>query len=194
MIRFMLDPKSGVPIYRQIQDQIRYGIASGSLRPSEQLPTVRALAVDLAVNPNTVIKAYTELERQGILTTEQGSGTFVAPEPALALSPGDREGKLMALCAEFLAQVARYGFSPDDVLATITRVTTEVQDNERSSRTRGRDRGRTASAAAAGDPNSPADTPGDITPRRGASDSSGRGRRTGNSAAGRGGGIPPAGK
>src|SRR6516164_6522603 len=142
MISFSLDTKSGVPIYRQIQDQVRYGIASGNLRPSEQLPTVRALAVDLAVNPNTVIKAYTELERQGILTTEQGSGTFVAPEPALALSPGDREGKLMALCAEFLAQVARYGFSPGNVLATITRVTTEVQDNERSSRTRGRDRGR----------------------------------------------------
>src|SRR5437870_6488469 len=99
MIRFTLDQKSGVPIYRQIQDQIRYGIASGRLRPGEQLPTVRALAVDLAVNPNTVIKAYTELERLGVLTTEQGSGTFIAPEPAQALSPRDRQAKLRALCA-----------------------------------------------------------------------------------------------
>ena len=64
MITFTLDPKSGVPIYRQIQDQVRYGIASGLLLPGEQLPTVRALAVELSVNPNTVIKAYTELERQ----------------------------------------------------------------------------------------------------------------------------------
>ena len=60
MITFSLNPKSGVPIYRQIQDQIRFGITSGRLRAGEQLPTVRALAVDLAVNPNTVIKAYTE--------------------------------------------------------------------------------------------------------------------------------------
>src|SRR5262249_22031982 len=114
MIGFSLNPKSGVPIYRQIQDQIRFGIASGRLRPGEQLPTVRALAVDLAVNPNTVIKAYTELERQGVLTTEQGSGTFVAPFPAVALAPGDQQAKLRALCAEFLGEVAQYGFAPSD--------------------------------------------------------------------------------
>ena len=125
MITFSLDPKSGVPIYRQIQDQIRYGIASGRLRPGEQLPTVRALAVDLAVNPNTVIKAYTELERQGVLTTEQGSGTFVAPLPAVVLAPEDRQAKLRALCAEFLGQVAQYGFGPDDVLRAVRKLLAE---------------------------------------------------------------------
>src|SRR5262249_8673202 len=125
MISFTLDPKSGVPIYRQIQDQIRYGIASGRLRPGEQLPTVRSLAVDLAVNPNTVIKAYTELERQGGLTTEQGSGTFVAPIPAVALAPEDQQAKLRALCAEFLGQVAQYGFAPSEVLRTIRKLTAE---------------------------------------------------------------------
>src|SRR5437870_11791030 len=78
MITFKLDPKSGVPVYRQIQDLIRYAIASGLLNPGEQLPTVRSLAVELSVNPNTVIEAYTELEREGIFTSEQGSGTFVA--------------------------------------------------------------------------------------------------------------------
>ena len=127
MISFSLDPKSGVPIYRQIQDLVRYGIASGSLRPGEQLPTVRALAVDLAVNPNTVIKAYTELEREGILTTEQGSGTFVTPLPIVALAPEDHEAKLRALCAEFLGQVAKYGFGPKDVLRTIRKITGERQ-------------------------------------------------------------------
>jgi GntR family transcriptional regulator len=125
MITFALDPKSGVPIYRQIQDLIRYGISSGNLRPGEQLPTVRALAVDLKVNPNTVIKAYSELERLGILTTEQGSGTFVAPLPAVELTAADHEAKMMALCAEFLGQVAHYGFGPDDVLRAVRQLLAE---------------------------------------------------------------------
>ena len=119
MITFKLDPKSGVPVYRQIQDLIRYGIASGLLNAGEQLPTVRALAVELSVNPNTVIKAYSELEREGVLTTEQGSGTFVAAQPPTALSEENRRAKLQSLCLEFLGQAARYGFSSEDVLRAI---------------------------------------------------------------------------
>lgn len=119
MIAFKLNPKSGVPVYRQIQDQIRYGIASGLLNPGEQLPTVRALAVELSVNPNTVIKAYSELEREGILTTEQGSGTFVAAEPPMKLSEENRRAKLESLCLEFLGQAARYGFSSEDIILAI---------------------------------------------------------------------------
>lgn len=121
MIAFVLDSKSGVPIYRQIQDQIRYGIAAGLLTPGEQLPTVRALAVELSVNPNTVIKAYTELERTGIVTTEQGSGTFIAlaPSPALVVPEPERQSKLAALVGEFLGQAARYGFSSEEVLKAI---------------------------------------------------------------------------
>jgi GntR family transcriptional regulator len=119
MITFQLNPRSGVPIYRQIQDQIRYGIASGLLTAGEQLPTVRSLAVELSVNPNTVIKAYSELEREGMLTTEQGTGTFVAAQPPTALSEDNRQAKLEGLCSEFLAQVARYGFSPKEIVDTI---------------------------------------------------------------------------
>ena len=119
MITFHLNPKSGVPIYRQIQDQIRYGIASNLLNPGEQLPTVRALAVELSVNPNTVIKAYAELERAGILATEQGTGTFVADQPPAPLPEGDRQAKLESLCSEFLAQAARYGFAPGEVIQVI---------------------------------------------------------------------------
>jgi GntR family transcriptional regulator len=124
MMDFKLDFKSGVPIYRQIMDQIRHGIASGRLRPGEQLPTVRALAVELAVNPNTVIKAYSLLEQQDVLTTEQGSGTFVADVPKAALSPAEREAKLLSLCAEFLGQVAHYDFSAEDVLRAIQKLNT----------------------------------------------------------------------
>ena len=98
MIEFKLDSKSGVPIYRQIMDQVRHGIASGRLRPGEQLPTVRALAVELAVNPNTVIKAYSLLEQQGVLTTEQGSGTFVSEASKPSLSPADAVGKTADSC------------------------------------------------------------------------------------------------
>ncbi len=124
MIDFRLDSKSGVPIYRQIMDQIRHGIASGRLRPGEQLPTVRALAVELAVNPNTVIKAYSLLEQQGVVTSEQGSGTFVAEVPKGNLSVAEREAKLLSLCAEFLGQVAHYDFSADDVLRAIVKLNT----------------------------------------------------------------------
>src|SRR5262249_62272770 len=119
MIDFTLDPKRGVPIYRQIQDLIRYGVGSGRLRPGEQLPTVRALAVELSVTPNTVIKAYSELEREGLLTTEQGSGTFVAEVLQPVLTKGERSAKLASLCGEFLAAVARYGFTPQEVMKSI---------------------------------------------------------------------------
>src|ERR1700679_1546015 len=79
--RFRLDPQSGVPIYRQIIDQVTGGIAAGTLQEGVQLPTVRQLAVDLSINPNTVIRAYSELEIRGILNTEQGTGTFIgAPD------------------------------------------------------------------------------------------------------------------
>jgi GntR family transcriptional regulator len=121
MITFRLDANSGVPIYRQIQDQIRFGIASGLLRPGDQLPTVRGLAVELKKNPNTIIKAYSELEREGLLTTEQGSGTFVGLPPS-PLSGAQRDAKLHNLCGEFLAQVARYGFAPSEVVRAIQSV------------------------------------------------------------------------
>jgi GntR family transcriptional regulator len=83
---------------------------------------VRALAVDLAVNPNTVIKAYSLLEQQGVLTTEQGSGTFVAENTAPELSPREREAKLLTLCAEFLGHAAHYGFAAEDVLRAIQKL------------------------------------------------------------------------
>ena len=79
-VRFQLDTASGVPFYRQVIDQVLAGIATGALSRGERLPTVRALAVELAVNLNTVARAYKELEIRGVLATQQGSGTFVASE------------------------------------------------------------------------------------------------------------------
>ncbi|MBN2411791.1 GntR family transcriptional regulator [candidate division KSB1 bacterium] len=115
MINFKLDPKSGVPFYRQIIDQIRYGIASGDLKLGEQLPTVRALAVQLKVNLNTVTKAYKELEIQKILETQQGTGTFIG-SLTVNISEKEKHDKLKSICREFMSIAYSYGFDVEDVI------------------------------------------------------------------------------
>jgi GntR family transcriptional regulator len=118
MIEFKLDPKSGVPFYRQIIDQIRYGIATGLLKVGEQLPTVRALAVQLKVNLNTVSKAYKELEIKNILETQQGTGTFIGAA-GVKISERKRKDKLIAISREFLSIAFSYGFSVEDIVHEI---------------------------------------------------------------------------
>ena len=119
MIDFKLDPKAGVPFYRQIIDQIKFGIATGKLSVGEQLPTVRALAVELKVNLNTVSKAYKELEIQNILETHLGSGTFIG-NVDLTITPKQKHDKLHSICREFLTIASSYGFSSDDLIGELT--------------------------------------------------------------------------
>src|SRR5208283_5928692 len=102
--RFTLDLRSGVPAYRQIIDQVLGGIAAGTLRTGDQLPTVRQLAVDLAINPNTVTRAYRELEIREVLATQQGTGTFIT-DKKLPVDGMERERRIAQLCGEFLAKV-----------------------------------------------------------------------------------------
>lgn len=118
MIDFKLDPKSGVPFYRQIIDQIRYGIGSGKLKIGEQLPTVRSLAVKLKVNLNTVSKAYRELEIQNILETQQGTGTFIGPQK-VQIDAAEKEKKLKNICEEFMSIASTYGFQVEDVIRAL---------------------------------------------------------------------------
>jgi len=118
MIDFKLDPKGGIPFYRQIIDQIRYGIMAGELLTGEQLPTVRALAVDLKVNLNTVSKAYRELEIQNILESQQGTGTFVG-SLKIEIKPEERKAKLNEIAKEFFSIAASYGFSADDLVSEL---------------------------------------------------------------------------
>ena len=118
MIDFHLDPKSGVPFYRQIIDQIRYGIATGNLKVGEQLPTVRALAVQLKVNLNTVTKAYKELEIQNILESQQGTGTFIGPAK-LQIPLREKRNKLKSICKEFMNIASNYGFSIEELIAEL---------------------------------------------------------------------------
>lgn len=113
-----LDPRTGVPAYRQVIDQILGAVASGALQPGDQLPTVRQLAVDLAINPNTVIRAYRELEIRGALSTQQGIGTFVSQRP-IPTDEAERQARLSRLVADLLARAGAEGFSADEVLTRL---------------------------------------------------------------------------
>ena len=112
---FRLDLHSGVPVYRQIIDQIMGGIASGVLAGGDQLPTVRQVAVDLAINPNTVGKAYRELEIRGVLDTQQGTGTFVSYQK-VKRDELERERQLNQLVSDFVARAGAAGFTLEDLL------------------------------------------------------------------------------
>ena len=113
--RFALDLASGVPVYRQIIDQVSVNIASGALLAGDQLPTVRQLAVDLSVNPNTVIRAYRELEIRGVIETQQGTGTFISKQKPKR-DGEQRRRRLEQIASDFVARASREGFSLAEVL------------------------------------------------------------------------------
>ena len=123
MIKFLLDYSSGVPVYRQIIDQIIFGIASGQLKLGEQLPTVRALAVELKVNLNTVSKAYKELEIRNILETQQGTGTFINKTENV-IAEKEREDKLKEIFVQFSSVAFSYGFTLDEVVRELKDIET----------------------------------------------------------------------
>jgi GntR family transcriptional regulator len=113
--KFTLDLHSGVPVYRQLVDQVRAGMASGSLAAGDQLPTVRQLAVDLAINPNTVVRAYRELDLTGLLETHQGTGTFITGKK-IEKKSAERDRQLNQMAGEFAARAGAAGFTVEDVI------------------------------------------------------------------------------
>lgn len=125
MIEFKLDIKSGVPFYRQIVDQIRYGIASERLLPGEQLPTVRDLAVRLEINPNTVRKAYSELEILGVLDTQQGTGTFVANRE-IEITDVEKGRMLGLICDELVSRGQQYDLTLKEIFEHLQRRINDV--------------------------------------------------------------------
>jgi len=112
---FRLDLQSGVPVYRQIIDQVMGGIAASVLAGGTQLPTVRQVAVDLSINPNTVVRAYRELEIRGVLETQQGTGTFVSHKK-VKRDEVERERQLNQLVSEFVSRAGSAGFTIEDLL------------------------------------------------------------------------------
>ena len=114
--QWQIEYNSGIPVYRQIINQVCAALAAGALRPGNQLPTIRALHERLNVNPNTVAKAYRELELKGIIVSERGSGSFVKVQPP---APGAREKKarLKNLYHHLLTEAASNGLTERELLS-----------------------------------------------------------------------------
>jgi len=114
-MRPQIDPESKVPIYVQIEEQIRALVAAGQLRPGEQLPTIRELAADLRVNYNTIARAYLELDHDGVISTQQGRGTFVAGVPDEEQMAQKRHRKLHAVVRSALDEARMLGYEPREI-------------------------------------------------------------------------------
>ena len=114
-----IDFRSGIPIYLQVVERIKERIASGWLKPGDQLPTVRSLALDLRVNFNTVARSYRILDETGIISTQQGRGTYVLNIPPPEVSDKIRLKALKELTRRYLADAERLGASPEELSQTL---------------------------------------------------------------------------
>ena len=129
-LQFRLDLRSGVPVYRQIIDQVMGGIASGTLAAGDQLPTVRQVAVDLEINPNTVVRAYRELEIRGVLETQQGTGTFIS-EQRVKRDDVERQRRLNQLVSEFVARAGESGFTVRELVEQLHDYQSDIEKSRR---------------------------------------------------------------
>jgi GntR family transcriptional regulator len=110
---FRVDTGSGVPIYRQLVQQVRRDLMLGRLRPGDQLPSVKEVVDSLSVNPNTVVKAFSELEHQGLVVRRQGIGTFVAASPSMTSVPV--APRLLGSLARWVDRARQDGLSPEQI-------------------------------------------------------------------------------
>lgn len=130
---FRLDAHSGVPVYRQLIDQVLGAVATGVLQSGNRLPTVRQVAVDLAINPNTVMRAYREMEIRGILDTQQGSGTFIAEQRA-SIPKEERERQLAQLAGEFISRAGLLGLTLEEVIQALRNMSREPEARKAETR------------------------------------------------------------
>lgn len=119
MATFNVDSRSPTPIYAQLDRAIRSAIATGELEPGAQLPTVRQLAVELAVNANTVARVYAQLERDRILETRRGVGTFVRGDPSPEAARAHRTRELSELIQRFISDAALLGFTLPELVKAL---------------------------------------------------------------------------
>jgi GntR family transcriptional regulator len=112
MLHFQIDPHSGIPVYRQVMDQIKYYVAAGTLRPGDQLPSIRELAQSLTVNPTTIVKTYSELEHEDVIEMRHGKGAFISGG-ATRLSEREREKALRRLARQLAVEAIQMGASAD---------------------------------------------------------------------------------
>jgi GntR family transcriptional regulator len=125
-MEFRIDPSSRLPIYRQLTNQLREAVARGRVAPEDRLPSVRELSRTLVVNPNTIAKAYTELEREGILNTRPGLGVFIA-RPKPELTKRVRRERFQAMLDRLLTEAVHLGFAAEEVLALVAERVREFQ-------------------------------------------------------------------
>ncbi|MDR1654635.1 MAG: GntR family transcriptional regulator [Treponema sp.] len=125
-ISFSLDPANGVPIYRQIIQQIEYSILSGRMKSGDRLPTIRSLAVNLKINPNTIAKAYNELEIKGILATQVGSGTYISDKRPEAEEDA-RLQKVGEVLKRFIQEMKDLGVDTEELIALIKARSGEIK-------------------------------------------------------------------
>ena len=117
-VNFTLDPANGAPIYRQIIQQIEYAILSGRMRQGDKLPTIRSLAVDLKTNPNTIARAYNELEIRGILETQVGSGTYVSDKKPV-MEDDSLNRKIREVLGRFVQEMRDLGVEKRELVRTV---------------------------------------------------------------------------
>lgn len=117
-IRFFLDAASGVPFYRQIIQQIEHAILARKLAPGDRLPTIRALAIELKINPNTIARAYGELEIKGIVVTQVGSGTYVSDRP-IDSTHAELLSKIEERVARFMRDMEALGMDREHMIALV---------------------------------------------------------------------------
>ncbi|MBI3962843.1 MAG: GntR family transcriptional regulator [Deinococcus sp.] len=123
-----IDTASRLPIYQQLVLQVREAVARGDLQPGTRLPSVRLLSQELVVNPNTVARAYTELERESILVSRPGLGVFVA-EPRTELTKAARDRRLAEVLDRFLTEAVHLGYAAEEVVRLVTKRVQEFQWN-----------------------------------------------------------------
>ena len=131
-ISFSISAGSPTPIYRQIVEQVCAAVLSGRIAEDEALPSVRALAEQLLVNPNTVARAYAELGREGIVETRSGKGVFVAPRRHPYTRP-ERERRIEPALNAFVAEALLLGFTPEEIVEQVNEKTKELSPNRRIS-------------------------------------------------------------
>lgn len=121
--------RSDIPIYIQIVEQVRQRVAEGELKPGDQLPTVRALASDLRVNFNTVARAYRLLDDAGVISTQQGRGTYILEMPPPEVAERLRHESLEALARRYLSEAKRLGYNPQQAIEIFRQTADAWQEN-----------------------------------------------------------------
>jgi GntR family transcriptional regulator len=129
MLHFQINSHSGVPVYRQMMDQVKYYVASGALKPGDQLPSIRELAQKLAINPTTVVRVYNDLEHEGIIEMRHGKGAFVA-DAGRRMTAAERKQTLRRLARQLAVEAVQMGVPASQVLQAVREELAELQDGE----------------------------------------------------------------